>query len=211
MKRSILCLLELLLILISCDTNLCNVYGPAGYIDSPRIHSVKFSPKTAKVGDTVTMIIEKDNWNISQKLDFNRDFEITDDGKIKYIGSLSNPHYLNYGRIATDITRIVPTKENYESFVEVTEYVSIMSKSMPEAESSCETNSCAYNKYNKPTDYDSLKKLYPGYEILIISFKVPANAKSGYIRTTDPTAFARGCFSEEKLIIVDENGNEITE
>ena len=208
MKKYSLYFLALLLILISCDTNLCNVYGPAGYIDSPRIHSVKFSPKTAKVGDTITMIIEKDNWNISQKLDFNRDFEITDDGKIKYIGSLSNPDYLNYGEIATDITRILPTKENYKSFVEVTEYVSIMSKSMPEAESSCETNSCAYNNSK---DYDSLKKLYPGYEILIISFKVPTNAKSGYIRTTDPTAFARGGFSDEKLIIVDENGNEITE
>jgi hypothetical protein len=32
MKKIILCLLELLFILISCDTNLCNVYGPAGYI-----------------------------------------------------------------------------------------------------------------------------------------------------------------------------------
>ena len=83
MKKIILYLLGLLFILVSCDTNSCNIYGPAGYIDSPCIHSVKFSPKTAKVGDTVTMIIEKDNWNISQKLDFNRDFEITDDGKIK--------------------------------------------------------------------------------------------------------------------------------
>ena len=78
------------------------------------------------------------------------------------------------------IASISSEKNNNIPHVEVTEYVSI--------EGFC---------------YDSI-------DIISISFKVPADAKSGYVWVTDPGVAVSG-FSDEKLIIVDENGNEITE
>jgi DNA-binding Lrp family transcriptional regulator len=51
-----------------------------------------------------------------------------------------------------------------------------------------------------------------GRKIVTVEFKVPENAKSGFLKVRgDIVSFLPSGFSDEKLIIVDENGNEITE
>ena len=186
MKR-IIYLFFVLLVFISCDGNPCSEdYPPETWVP-PIVRAVYFSPKTAKVGDTIMIVIEKDNWNCTNGLDYNKDFEITNDGKIKYIGTHKDINF-NFSddesRMRGNITRISSKQDDNASYVEVTEYVSIQG---------------LVNSEDERRD------------VVLVEFIVPANAKSGYIWTTDPMGFARGGYSDEKLIIVDENGNEITE
>ena len=190
MKR-IIYLFFVLLIFISCDNNPC-VITVCSCEDSianwvpPTVRSVYFSPKTAEIGDTIMIVIEKDAWNCTNGLDYNKDFEITNDGKIKYIGThkdINSNFPDDESRMRGNITRISSKQDDNASYVEVTEYVSIQG---------------LVNSEDERRD------------VVLVEFIVPANAKSGYIRTTDPMRFAYGGFSEEKLIIVDENGNEVT-
>ena len=191
MKR-IIYLFFVLLIFISCDNNpciitICSCEDSIANWVPPTVRSVYFSPKTAKIGDTIMIVIEKDAWNCTNGLDYNKDFEITNDGKIKYIGThkdINSNFPDDESRMRGNITRISSKQDDNASYVEVTEYVSIQG---------------LVNSEDERRD------------VVLVEFIVPANAKSGYIRTTDPMRFAYGGFSEEKLIIVDENGNEVTE
>ena len=185
MKRFACLIFVFVLPFVSCCYNPCNDVGE-NWIP-PKVHSVYFSPKTAKAGDIIMMVIEKDSWNCTRNLDYNKDFEITDDGKIKYIGTHSdiNSNFTTEeSRMMGCITWICPEKSDYPAYIEVTEYVSIRGLIESEKE-----------------DRD----------IVLVEFKVPNNAKSGYILTRDPMGFTVGGYSGEKLIIVDENGKEITE
>ena len=179
MKR-IIYLFFVLLVFISCDNNPCEYYYKQGS-KPPHILSVQFSPKKAKIGDTINMIIIKEKSKSFKNLDYDKDFEITDDGKIKYVGKGTFYDFYDESGIVGNITRISSKQDDNTSYVEVTEYISIQGF------------------------------YYDLVDVIAIDFKVPVNAKSGYIRTTDPMRFAYGGFSEEKLIIIDENGKEITE
>ena len=156
MKKIILCLLALLFILVSCDTNLCNIYGPDGYIDSPRIHSVKFSPKTAKVGDTI--ILDMNGVNI---------FE--------------NDRYTEWKVYLTDSTvndqEITQTKVISATQLEIV----------------------------LPQNTVSRKGIF-------INFKGNPPDSLGPCESSEEDREYYSCASSDKLlIIVDENGNEITE
>ena len=64
MKRIILCLLELLFIFISCDSNPCviSIYSleeKKGF-ELPKVYWIKFYPSKVKVGDTVLVMYEKE-------------------------------------------------------------------------------------------------------------------------------------------------------
>ena len=179
MKR-IIYLFFMLLVFISCDNNPCEYPYKQGS-KPPHILSVQFSPKKAKIGDTINMIIIKEKSKSFKNLDYDKDFEITDDGKIKYVGKGTFYDFYDESGIVGTITDIISERNNTAPHIDVTEYISIQGF------------------------------YYDLVDVIAIDFKVPVNAKSGYIRTTDPMCFAYGGFSEEKLIIVDENGNEITE
>lgn len=187
MKRMFLPLV-LLLIAISCEDNLCRDFPPEG-CEFPKIYWIKFYPKNAKIGETVTIIYEKENVETVSGLNYNNDFEVTSEGQIKYIGNYSEIS-MNYtdekSRIKDDFTYIYSEKNtSSEIKTKITNFLSLSES--PAAS--------------------------PNTKIIELQFKVPENAKSGYIWTIDPMHFAKGGnnFSEEKLIIVDENGKEITE
>ena len=180
MKKNILYFLALLFIFVSCNDSLCCDVDLSEKPKSLHISTIYFSPKTAKIGETINVTIVEEKKNFSKYVDYDKDFEITDDGKIKYIGKGTFYPLYNESCMVGVIASISSEKNNNIPHVEVTEYVSI--------EGFC---------------YDSI-------DIISISFKVPADAKSGYVWVTDPGVAVSG-FSDEKLIIVDENGNEITE
>ena len=177
----------LLLLFISCDGNPCVVYvydceNLDGFI-APKIYWIKFYPSKAKVGDTVMVMYEKEVK--IKNLNYENDFEITDDGKIKYIGKYWDP-YFSFGqqtKILDNILYICPQKDR-KSLIEVNDFISF-------------SNSFATSSDN---------------EIVTLEFKVPDEAKSGYLYVDrDFFQFDNTVFSEEKLIVVDENGKEITE
>lgn len=192
MQKRFSFIITLLLSFISCDGNpciitICSCEDSIANWVPPTVRSVYFSPKTAKIGDTIMIVIEKDAWNCTNGLDYNKDFEITGDGKIKYIGThkdINSNFPDDESRMRGNITKICSKQDDNASYVEVTEYVSIQGV---------------------------LKSKEERRDVVLVEFIVPANAKSGYIWTTDPMGFARGGYSDERLIIVDENGKEITE
>ena len=185
MKKNFLFII-FLLVIISCDYNPCNEVLPEGCI-FPKIYWIKFYPEKVKIGDTVTIIYEKENKETVEGLNYNTDFEVTSAGEMKYVGNYSEIS-LNYpneeSRITKGFTCICPEKNSEENGIEVTHFISLTEQLTSSAKS----------------------------KIIELKFKIPENARSGYVWTIDPMHFAKGgCFSEEKLIIVDENGNEITE
>lgn len=173
-------ILSVFILFISCCDPCNDIIG-----ELPGIYSISFSPKTAEVGDTIEMYIDRD-FLFVENFDYDKNFEITSDGKIKYTGSFNKYFSNEEDRFMKDgnITRIASTTENNSPYVEVTEYVSI-----------------------KQLFY------YPEEEreIVLVEFKVPAGAKSGYIRTSGPFNYHTGhtTISNEKLTIVDADGNEI--
>ena len=188
MKR-IIYLFFVLLIFISCDNNPCviTVYScddvePDGF-KYPKIYWIKFYPPKAKVGDTVMVMYEKEIR--TNNLNYDTDFEITDDEKIKYIGKYWNPYFCidKESNILNDMLYICPQKKKNSS-IKINNFISF-------------SNSSAVSSDN---------------EIVTLEFKVPENAKSGYLYIKeDFFMFKNTLFSEEKLIIVDENGNEVIE
>ena len=192
MKRSILCLLALLFIFISCDSNPCviSIYSleeKKGF-EFPQIYWIKFYPSKVKVGDTVLVMYEKEIK--SNNLNYKKDFEITDSGKIKYIGTNISPYSSVFSldensRFLDNVLYICPQKQfDKISAIEINSFVSI-------------SNSSATSSNN---------------EIVMLEFRIPDNAQSGYLHVPgDYFKFKNMTFSDEKLIIVDENGNEITE
>lgn len=92
MKKNILYIVTLLFIFVSCDNNPCiiSIYSSEekkGF-ELPKVYWIKFYPSKARIGDTVLVMYEKEINN----LDYDKDFEITDNGKIKYIGTDISPY-----------------------------------------------------------------------------------------------------------------------
>lgn len=152
----------------------------------PMIHSISFFQKTAKVGDTIAMYIYRDGF-FDRDFDYDKNFTV-EKGKLKYIGPIREGFPDEESRFmeSGNITRIVVSdRDENTDYVEVTEYISI-----------------------KQLFY------YPKEEreVVRVEFKVPEGAKSGYIWTTGPFNFMgqlTSSFSDEKLTIVDADGNEI--
>ena len=192
MKKNILYFLALLFIFVSCDNNPCviSIYSSEekkGF-EFPQIYWIKFYPSQAKAGDTVLVMYEKEIK--SNNLDYDKDFEITDNGKIKYIGTDISPYSSVFpldenSRFLDNVLYICPQKQfDKTSAIEINSFVSISD--------------------SNATSSDN--------EIIMLEFKIPDNAQSGYLHVTGDYFYFRNIlFSDEKLIIVDENGNEITE
>ena len=118
------------------------------------------------------------------------DFEITDNGKIKYIGTDISPY-----------SSVFPLDEN-SRFLDNILY--ICSQKQFDKTSAIEINSFVSISDSNATSSDN--------EIIMLEFKIPDNAQSGYLHVSgDYFKFRNILFSDEKLIIVDENGNEVTE
>lgn len=156
----------------------------------PEIYWVKFSPAEAKVGDIIEITYEKDAGVAAPGLNLNTDYKVTN-GQIKYVGNhpeIAKNYPDEESRIMKHMLYIDPNKNHsgeHKEDIEVTEFVSASEKEASVSDR----------------------------KIVAIEFKVPPNAKSGYIeiRYDCCSPLSSGFFSEEKLIIVDENGNEITE
>ena len=196
MRKWLFFTIILLFTFLSCDSNRCviTIYSSEkekGF-EFPQIYWIKFYPSQAKVGDTVLVMYEKEIK--SNNLDYEEDFKITDSGKIKYIGTDISPYSSVFlededSQFLDDVLYICSQKQFNEidlkkSSDKINNFVSISS-------------SCATSSNN---------------EIVMLEFKIPDNAESGYLYVSgDYFKFRNIAFSEEKLIIVDENGNEITE
>lgn len=190
MKKNILYIIALLFIFVSCDNNPCviSIYSSEekkGF-ELPKVYWIKFYPSKARVGDTVLVMYEKEINN----LDYDKDFEITDDGKIKYIGTHISPY-----------SSVFPLDENSRFLNNI---LYICSQKQFDKTSAIEINSFVSISDSNATSSDN--------EIIMLEFKIPDNAQSGYLHVSgDYFKFRNILFSDEKLIIVDENGNEITE
>jgi hypothetical protein len=159
--------------------------GEVSDLTPPKVYEVNFTPTTAKVGDVIKVTYETDDWIPVEGINLNTDYEITDKGEIKYIG--------NYGEIAMNY----PDEES-----RIVKYTLAISPQ--------KTGELIYvTKFVSISEVDSSVS---GRKIVTVEFKVPENAKSGFLKVRgDIVSFLPSGFSDEKLIIVDENGNEITE
>ena len=194
MKQIVVWGLMLLLIVISCDE-----VGKNESVDNwtpPSVTNLNFSPKKLKCGDELTVIFTVSNiigderakaWN-SVSLN---DFKITD--SYDYIGN--NIVCLNLN-IPENIKPLYNTAKNGEKEV-IFEYLDESN-----FENILNPNKYTYFKVNG----NALTKEV-NVELRCI---VPENTKSTFIKIQAGNTSDSG-FSEEKLIIVDENGTEITE
>lgn len=184
MRKGILFIIALLLLFISCGGNPCTISiftceNVEGGFEYPEIYWIKFYPTTAKIGDTVMVMYEKEIK--IENLNYDTDFEITDDSKIKYTGTKYNPYFRidEDSQILDDILYIYPQKEYKES-------------------------KCAAIKVTTFTSFSNSSAASPDNEIVTLEFKVPEGAKSGYLYIeSDLFRFKNILFSDQKLVIVD--------
>lgn len=189
MHKGILFIITLLLLFISCGGNPCTVsiFTCENFdgFEYPEIYWIKFYPTTAKTGDTVMVMYEKEIK--IENLNYDTDFEITNDGKIKYTGTQYNPYFCidEDSRILNNILYIYPQKKYGES-------------------------KCTAVKVNNFISFSNSSASSSANEIVTLEFKVPEEAKSGYLCIrSDLFWFKNILFSDQKLIIVDENGEVV--
>ena len=190
MKRILIFNLMLLLVFISCEVKEDDT-GESW--TPPHVTNLKFSPKKLKCEDeltitfTVSNIIGDDQSKAWNNATLNDNFQITELG--------NNIVELNLN-IPENINPIFNTTKNGEK-----EIIYLEGLDESTFKNVINPNKYTYFKVNG----DTTKEI-----IVELRCIIPNGAKSSFFQINVGNTYDSG-FSEEKLIIIDENGNEVTE